>query len=384
MKCRYCGKELPEESLFCIYCGKPTQQKPEEFAEPIDDEPVPVNELEEKEESDVPEHSEETDHGNTDNSTEPEKPENMEQKEADQPETAEESAEPDTSEKETADVIEEQPAETEQTGTAEEQPAEEKKEAETESSTHSADAEPKTEKKKKHKIHLSDEQKKKANVFTAWLKEEGKAMLSIFHHPLTSDAELSGLIIPASIFIHTLYLYRIGSGLFYEVVHAVAESVGALVMSMYGLTSFSRSDINHLLKNYDYSYWSCFGWGILLSAALLGICMLSAWFEEEKPSFHTVWQKAAKWMFIPEICLLAASFTAKFSFILTLLITLFALSFLLVYLITSLNSGRMNPYGKAVFIACTILMVIIIVVWGTWSSIARTLSSIARSTNIWG
>ena len=52
MKCRYCGKELPEESLFCIYCGKPTQQKPEEFAEPIDDEPVPVNELEEKEESD--------------------------------------------------------------------------------------------------------------------------------------------------------------------------------------------------------------------------------------------------------------------------------------------------------------------------------------------
>ena len=209
-------------------------------------------------------------------------------------------------------------------------------------------------------------------------------MLSIFHHPLTSDAELSGLIIPASIFIHTLYLYRIGSGLFYEVVHAVAESVGALVMSMYGLTSFSRSDINHLLKNYDYSYWNCFGWGILLSAALLGICMLSAWFEEEKPSFHTVWQKAAKWMFIPEICLLAASFTAKFSFILTLLITLFALSFLLVYLITSLNSGRMNPYGKAVFIACTILMVIIIVVWGTWSSIARTLSSIARSTNIWG
>ena len=71
----------------------------------------------------------------------------MEQKEADQPETAEESAEPDTSEKEkvsdqtsgtgnekeTADVIEEQPAETEQTGTAEEQPAEGKKEAETES-----------------------------------------------------------------------------------------------------------------------------------------------------------------------------------------------------------------------------------------------------------
>jgi hypothetical protein len=362
MKCKYCGRQLPEGSLFCIYCGKPVEERPEEFAEPVNISPSTEENTEPEEKTDAENKPEET---ASDNTEPAETPAEEETPASDQPEESQE---------ESQEEAEEKPEAAEEETAAAEQPTEQEEAAD--------DKEP-----EKEQPAAAEKGKAAGNAFVSWLKEEGKAILSVFRHPLTSDAEPAGLIVPASIFIHAFYLYETGSGLFYEAMKTISDSIGSLIMSMYGLGGFSRSDIHTLLNQYGYSYWSTFGWAVLLTAALLGIIMLSAYFEEDEPQFITLWHKASRTMLIPELCILAAAITAIFSYPAALLITLFALSFLLVYLITSLNSGRMNTYCKAILIAVTILLIAVITIGGTWTSLSHALTRIMNSvtsSNIWG
>jgi hypothetical protein len=290
MKCQYCGKDLPDGTRFCIYCGRKLTADPSEEEDLV-----------------------------------------MPEQEAEVP------SDPVSVEEETAGSEAEDTRENTQ---EEEIPAEEKQ---------------------SHKTSF---------------KEECRHMLDLIRHPFTSQYELNGLIIPASIFIHGFYLYELAAGLFYEYLKSLYDAVGAYVMNLYGFQSLSHPDISGILNQYGFTYGDCLAWGALLSAILLGTCMLAAFFAVPEKDFTHLWQKASTWLFMPELFLLLAALVSCLSYTAGFLFSIFAICFLMIYLIHAVYEGSLPAYAKVLFITAMILLNGSVIVGSTVLNISKIFQNI--------